>query len=194
VPSRAGEVKLFNVGDGALVREFKDLHSDTVYGVDFSADGIRLATCGADRFVRVVDVASGKIVKNFEGHTHHALGVTWKRDGRTLASAGADKTIKLWDMITGEQKKNLENMFRKEVTSVRYVPGQNTILACGGDATLRIVREEGGDARQFGGDKGFQQCAALSADGKIIAGGGEDGTLRVYDSEGKTWFEFPAGK
>ncbi len=186
VPSRSGEIKLLDPATGAIVREFKDAHSDTVFGVAFSADGKRLASCGADRFIRIFDVAGGSLVRTFEGHTHHVLSVTWRRDGRVLASSGADKTVKFWDMITGEQKFNVENRFKKEVTSARYLWGQNVVLASGGDNNLRILKEDGNDQRNFGGEKGFLQSAAITADGKAAIAGGDDGNLRVWDaSDGK---------
>jgi WD40 repeat protein len=195
VPSRAGEVKLWNVSDGALVREMKDAHSDTVFGVAFTSNGKLLATCGADRFIHVFDTNTGNRVKTFEGHTHHVLSVSWKRDGRLLASAGADKTVKLWDMLTGEQKFSVENRFRKEVTAVRYLQGQNFILASGADNNLRLLKEDGNDSRQFGNDKGFVQCAAVSADGKIIIAGGEDSILRAWDGgDGKLLSSFEPPK
>jgi outer membrane protein assembly factor BamB len=197
IPSRSGEVKIVNPTNGAILREFKDAHSDTVFGVAFSADGKLLASCGADRFIRVFDLATGKLAKTFEGHTHHVLSVSWKRDGRTLASAGADKTIKLWDMVTGEQKLNIENRFKKEATSVHYLWGQNSVLASSGDGTVRILKDEGGgDIKQYGGsDRGFIQSAAVSADGKLVVSGGDSSVLFGYDgADGKQIISFEPPK
>ena len=196
VPSRSGEVKIVNPANGAILREFKEAHSDSVFGVAISADGKLLASCGADRFIRVFDLITGKLAKTFEGHTHHVLSVSWKRDGRTLASAGADKTIKLWDMVTGEQKLNIENRFKKEATSVHYLLGQNSMLASSGDGSVRILKEEGGgDIRGFGGERGFVQNAAISADGKLVVTGGDSSVLFGYDAnDGKQIISFEPPK
>ena len=71
----------------------------------------------ADRFVKVFNVADGKLVRSFEGHTHHVLDVTWKSDGKVLASCGADNVIKVWDFITGDQLRTTA-AFEKEVTAI----------------------------------------------------------------------------
>ncbi|HEV3025203.1 MAG TPA: c-type cytochrome domain-containing protein, partial [Pirellulales bacterium] len=84
-PSRSGELKIFNVAEGTLARAIPDAHSDTIFGLEFSPNGLYLASSAADRFVKVFDVAAGKLHKSFEGHTHHVLDVSWKWDGKVLA-------------------------------------------------------------------------------------------------------------
>ncbi|HTN77854.1 MAG TPA: c-type cytochrome domain-containing protein, partial [Pirellulaceae bacterium] len=102
-PSRSGELKIWKVADGSLIKEFKEPHSDTIYDVEFSPNGQYIATCGADRFMKVFDIAAGKLHRSYEGHTHHVLGVTWRSDGRMLASSGADNVVKIWNFLTGDQ-------------------------------------------------------------------------------------------
>ena len=113
-----------------------------------------LATCAADKFVKLHSVADGKWIKSFEGHTHHVLGVSWNRNERTLASAGADNAVKFWDFAHGEKKKNIGG-FDKEVTAISYVGYTDQALAVSGDAKVRLVREDGSDVRSFSGANDF---------------------------------------
>src|SRR5205085_2051611 len=53
-PSRSGEIKLWNVGNGELVRDLPNIHSDVVLGLEFSPDGNFLASAAADKMARVV--------------------------------------------------------------------------------------------------------------------------------------------
>src|SRR5204862_2984918 len=108
----------------------------------FSPDGTLLASGAADKFLRVSSLSSGKLLKSFEGHTHHVLGVGWKQDGRTLASAGADALVKVWNFTTGERLKNIEG-FGKEVTSIGFVGVTGQFVAASGDGQLRLVRDNG---------------------------------------------------
>jgi WD40 repeat protein len=179
-PTRGGEIKIWQVADGKLMQSFTNVHSDAVFSLDFSADGKYLASGAADKFVKVLDLATGKVVKTFEGHTHHVLGVSWKRDGRTLASAGADNVIKVWDFVTGERKKTIEG-FGKEVTSISFIGITDQTLASSGDNQIQTVNDNGERIRSFEGGTNFMNSASITPDGKIVIAGGHDGVLRIWN-------------
>lgn len=181
-PSRAGEIKLWNVSDGTLAADLRNIHSDAVFSLDFSPDGKFLASGASDKFVRVTDLSTGKLVKSFEGHTHHVLGVSWKADGRTLVSSGADNVIKVWDFISGERRKNIEG-FTKEVTSVSFIGATDQALASAGDNQVRLVKENGENVRSFEGPADYMYSAAATPDGRVIVAGGQDSILRVWNGK-----------
>jgi WD40 repeat protein len=194
-PSRSGELKIWNVSSLALEREFKDAHSDTVFGVEFSPDGKYLASGAADKFVKVFNVATGKHVRSFEGHTHHVLGVSWKADGSLLVSAGADNQIKVWNVETGEQARSITG-YAKQVTSIQFIGTGADIVSSSGDKTVRLHHALDGDNyRTLDGGTDFMYSAAAARDGSIVAAGGEDGVLRVWNGKtGKSLFAFAAPK
>ena len=182
-PSRSGELKLWNVADGALVRDMPEAHSDTVLGIDFSPDGKLMASCAADKFIKVFDVASGKFVRSFEGHTHHVLGVRWRADGKVLASCGADNVVKVWDFVSGDQLRTIQG-FGKEVTSVNFVGSTSLALVSSGDKTVRLYNVDNAQQqRAFGGGGDFMYAAATTPDGKLALGGGQDSVLRIWNEE-----------
>jgi len=188
VPSRSGEVKIWKVSDGSLVREITPSHSDTVFGLSFSPDGKYLATASADKFVKVFDANTGKLMKAMAGHTHYVLAVAWKADGRTIVSSGMDKVVKLWAFPAGGQIKTIEG-FNKEVTAVRFLGIGDEILTTCGDDQVRLGDQEGKTVRSFGGSKGYLFSMAVTPDAKFILGGGSDSVLRIWDATtGKSLF------
>jgi len=189
--SRGGELTLWNVETGAMEKALTDLHKDTVLALSYTADGKFLATGSADKAVKVLDTKSWATVKLFEGHTNHVLGVAWRAEGRTLATAGADNSVKIWDLISGDRKKNIES-WDAEVTSVQFVGLTGNFLAACGDKRVRLLNDSGGEVRAFPSCKDFMQGAAASEDGSVVIGGGQDGTLLLWNgATGKVLTQFP---
>jgi WD40 repeat protein len=180
-PTEDGELKVFEAATGKLVVDIKPCHSDTVYGVAFNADAKMLASGGADKFVKVFQIPSAELVKSFEGHTHHVLDVGWKADGKLLASAGADNSIKVWDFEKGEQARTM-NGHAKQITRLVFVGTTGQIVTCSGDQSVRMWNvDNGGTIRQFGTVNDFLYAVGASPDGSIIAAGGEEGVVRLYN-------------
>jgi WD40 repeat protein len=190
-PSRSGEVRIYDIETGSLVRAIEEPHSDTVNAVRFSPDGQQLASCAADRFVKIWNGADGKFVRSFEGHTHHVLGISWRADGRMLVSCGADMVVKVWDTLTGDQLRTIQNQFNKEVTSVQFVGDGDIFVATAGDARVRFMNAgNGGNVRDFGGTADYMYAGAVSADGKTVLAGGLDSILRIWNDQGQEQAQF----
>ncbi|HEY2785557.1 MAG TPA: c-type cytochrome domain-containing protein [Fimbriiglobus sp.] len=180
-PTEDGEVKIFDANTLAPVLDLKQAHSDTVFGLAFSPNDKRLATASADKFVKVWDFPSGKFLKSFEGHTQLVLDVGWEPDGNRLVSAGADNIVKIWDFDKGEKIRDV-TMHQKQVTRLAFVGKKNEFLTCGGDGQVRLVNgENGGNMRQYPGATDYLYSTAVSTDGTIVASGGEDGIVRIYN-------------
>ena len=180
-PSRSGEVKIFAIESGELVRDFGPIHSDTVLGLDFSPDGRFLATAAADKIIRLLDVSAGKEVRSMEGHTHHVLGIAWQDDGHTLASAGADQTVKVWNVDTGQQRRTITG-FGKELTAIAFIASTNQIASSCANGQVRISNTGDGKAiRTLNAAGDFLYCIDVSADGTRVIAGGHSGTVRVWN-------------
>lgn len=188
--SRSGQLKIFRVADGQLVREMIAAHRDTIHGVRFSPDGQLLATASADRTIKLFRVADGSHVRTFEGHTHHVLGVAWQPDGKLLASCGGDQTVKLWDIETGLAVRTMRGdtyrlgEYRREVTSISFVGRTEHLVTSSGDRSVRMHRTSSPrDVRAFREGASFMHAAVATSDGRLVIGGGRDGVLHVWNGE-----------
>ncbi|MCR9200057.1 MAG: serine/threonine protein kinase [Planctomycetaceae bacterium] len=72
-----------------------------VWCLDWSADGKRLATGGADRLIRVRDVRQGDLVSRLDGHAGAVWSLNWSSDGQSLVSAAFDQTVRTWPVGAG---------------------------------------------------------------------------------------------
>jgi WD40 repeat protein len=75
-----------------------DAHSVAIRG-----DGQQLAVAGVenDQAIRLVDVATGKTVRRFEGHRRPFIRLMYGPDGYTLAALDNQRALHLFDLRTG---------------------------------------------------------------------------------------------
>jgi WD40 repeat protein len=71
--------------------------------VAYAPDGRHILTAGADRTVRLWDVASGEEIHCYEGQgAKSGIGEVWSvafsPDGRRFVSGSADHTVRLWQL------------------------------------------------------------------------------------------------
>jgi len=182
LPSRTGEIKVWNVSSGSLATAFEHPHSDTVVAVAFSRDGTQLASGSTDRTAKLHSWPEGKLLRSFEGHAGHVLGVAWQPDGQRLATAGGDGVVKVWKTTTGEQERTVSG-FSKEVTAVSFPGVTAELLATSGSGVIRLVNPaDGKTIREFNGLTGFVQTLAAARD-VFVAGtaAGQLGLWRLTD-------------
>lgn len=186
IPSRSGELRFWNVADGAPKGEIKKAHLDTITALSFSPEGDRIVSSSTDRYLKIHQVESKELIDQLEGHTNHVLDVAWSADGETLGSAGADHVAKLWTIESGKQKKT-EGGFKKEITALAFLGDTETLVIGGGD---KIVKSGGQNLPSV---DDFVYDVASSADGATILAGGDLGVLRVWTAaDRKLLFSFPS--
>ncbi len=195
VPSRNGQLTLWNLADRTLQQEIAEAHSDTVFDVAFSRDGTLLASCAADKFAKVFDASTGDLRNTFEGHTGHVLGVTWKADASQVATAGADNAIKVWNTTTSEQARTITS-HTKPVVGLSFIGTGDNVASASGDKTVRLhTAANGKNYRSFSGSTDFLHAVVITRDESLVLAGGEDGVIRLWNgADGKLLkaFESPA--
>jgi WD40 repeat protein len=124
--------------------------------------------------------------RSFALHGHPAIVVAlaFSRDGRSLASSSLqDRGVRIWDVANGERKAGFDLPAESLlVTSLEYSPDGRTLLL-GIDHGKVYFRDcETHDARGIlEAHVGWVKSLALTADGKTLVTGGNDGFVRVWD-------------
>ncbi len=182
-PSRDGELLLWDWQTGKIQQELAGMHSDVVLALEFSRDGSKLLSGAADKFVKIIDVATGKNSMSFEGHTEHVLGVSWMADGLTVASASADKSIKVWNTQDGSQKRTISTA-GKQVTGLKFIGTTDKIVSSSGDKVVRMHQVgNGSNYRNLSGSENYLYAVAVTRGEELVVAAGQDGMIRVWNGQ-----------
>jgi WD40 repeat protein/tRNA A-37 threonylcarbamoyl transferase component Bud32 len=179
-----GEIILWDVETGKGLHTLRG-HASYVHALAFSSNGRVLASGGRDEVVRFWQVETGKLIRRFVGHTDEVVSVAFAPDDRTLAS-GAGQQVKLWDTAAPENPLRLPlNQLR--VRAWACFPDSRR-LALGGwipQYGLAMIwdLETGRLLHRLGPHGSEIYALGLSADGKVLATGGAEGTVCLWDAD-----------
>jgi RNA polymerase sigma factor (sigma-70 family) len=203
-----GRVRVWTAADGKEALPTPG-HNDKGTAAAYSPDGKLIVTAGLDRAIRIWDAASGRELRRVEGHAGGTNCLAFLPGGEFL-SGGRDGSIRRWDPATGAER----GRFPPQGGSVEalaaapdgtvFASGTSGGVLCLWDAATGKVRlRQKAHRRQVAAlaistapPGGFRGIAANSARGWVLASGGWDGAIRLWDVQtGKELKEFshPSG-
>ena len=166
-------------------------HTGAVTAVAFGHDGKWLISGGADRTVRVWDLATGQ-ERLRAGDGRHEVGSLAVVPGPGVVLAGQGVTVRGLSPVDGKELFKLTG--HNDAVRCLSVSGDGKRAASGSDdRTVRIwdvgrARE----IRRLGLHRAGVTGVALSADGKLVLSGSRDGSLRLCEAAtGKELRSFP---
>jgi len=191
---RDHQIRLFNLDTRQQPALILASQSDRITALTFSPDGTLLASASADRTVAVWNieaVLAGSTTFPIQIIAYHqdvVTSVAFMRDstGRLLlASGGRDGMIWLGDPLTGAQI-TVIGQFESPVWALAFSPsdaeGNFTLASTAEDGTIWLWgMGNTSTLRRLTGHQGPAMSLTFNATGSLLASGGIDGTLRLWD-------------
>ena len=155
----------------------------------FSPDGRTLAA-GVGNLIILWDVTSSspKPSTQLKGHDIALDALAFSPSGATLASGSRDGVILVWDLAAGEGFRVVRSN-ASDVASLVFSANGKMLASCSSsesDICILDVASGVTSASLSGGHTSGVRCIAFNADGTVLASGGDDGKVTLWDVAEKT--------
>lgn len=161
-------------------------------GLAVRRDDKFLAAAGDDRTVRFWDLANNREAFHLGVQNSQINAIDFSPDGRYIAVATGEGLLEAWDVESADRKKVVEQrVCTTAAYCVRFAPDGKSIAICGERAARLITMPAanspepvGAIRRNFEGPAGHSDLVtsvAFAPDGKSIATGSRDNSVRLWD-------------
>jgi WD40 repeat protein len=183
--------------DAATGKEIKTLggstgHQNLVLCVAYCPDGQLLASGGVDNIARIWKIAGGAPTKTL-AHPSLVDAVAFNSTSNLLATGCHDGAVRIWDVAKGQQVRqiNAHTTPAAPIYCIAWTQDGKQILTGSMDHSMKLSDVSSGKlVREFKKfkEKDFEKghrdavfCLALGPDGKTLASGSSDRTLRLWN-------------
>ena len=178
-------VRIWDPATGKVLRTI--LADGEVSSAVYCLDGSRLAWAVGAKLV-TVDRAENARPVTHEGHLLAILAVAFSPDGKIIISCGEDDKLLVRDAAAGKVTATLEN--EDDATCLAFSPDGKTVVS--GSGKLLVGKDEqlvriwdvatGKCIHKLSGHSKTVRAVAFSADGKVVASGGDSGVILIHDA------------
>ncbi len=161
-----------------------DGHRRYVSKLVFALDGRTLYSASGDETVGVWDVPGRKLLRRLQGHTSGLSGLALVGNARRLVSSASDGSIRLWELPAEIRPQ------AKVILPHRSIGVWGSVFTADSRRLITVSRTEPVTIWEAGTTNALErisalgtknQGVALSADQRLLAVGGCDGTIKIWD-------------
>jgi WD40 repeat protein len=173
-------IRLWDLATGQTSHVLAE-HQGFVEVVAFQPNSTDILASGSrDKTIKIWEL--DRVLYSLVGHSQAVNTLAFSPDGQQLASGSSDRSVNLWQVATGELITTLTG-HRLKITTVVFNT-QGILASASADGTIGIWQNNKMRC-QLTGHVGSVTAIAFSPDGQLLASGGEDRSIRLWDTQ--TW-------
>ena len=193
----AGKIHFLNTTGPARVPIAADAvqedYAGKIFAIAASRDGSTLAVAGSIGDINLYDVPSRRKIATMKGHDMPVESLDFSPDGKHLASASWDKTVRIWEVRSGREERRIAHSAYERL-AVRFSPDGKLLACSDGQHELRHFEHNPGGVVQLwdwaegtlmhvlNGHTNNVFALVFSPDGKTLASGSMDQTVKLWDT------------
>jgi WD40 repeat protein len=184
--------------DGSLIKELKK-HRSLVKDVAINSNGKMGVSTGNDGILKVWQ-RSQRLLRRIYAHSDVVWGLATNHsvDKQLIASISLDNTLKLWN----DQGILLTKIIPEQsgFRAVKFMPNQPIMVTGSNNRLVQLwdISQASQSKikllKNLVGHQASVHALAVSPDGKMIASGGDDQTIKIWNQQGEILRNIPAHK
>jgi WD40 repeat protein len=175
---------LLDARDGADKRRipYNPARTPRFMSAAFTPDGNQLMI-GENYYegqLRLIDVETGEIVRDYVGHSDGLLAIDFNADGSRVVTGSFDNDVRVWNVATGESLNLLEG-HSDRLLSVEFSPNEEFVVSSDNARAIRLWNlGTGFTMYTYSGHTNRVVRASFSPDGRRILTASYDSTVILW--------------
>ncbi|KAJ1920828.1 hypothetical protein H4219_001064 [Mycoemilia scoparia] len=189
-----GKIKIWRVGNGSCIKRIASAHSQGITSLCFSPDNAQVISTSFDGTIRIHGLKSGKMLKEYRGHTTYVNTAIFKPDMTQIISGSSDGSIKIWDYKTTNCLKTVHiNDLKTKIASqdsinsiILHPTSKDSVIVCNRSQRFYVLTFDGKVVRDIGLSHDVEVTfinVVPSQNGKYIYALAENSVLYAFDFE-----------
>lgn len=183
--SADGQIRLWSLESWSCLCIYKS-HDGPIFRSLWSPQGHYFISGGYDKVVRVWMQDHASPQRLLVGHDTAISALAWHPNGMYVFSASdeTDKSIRMWSVTTGACVRVFTG-HTDYVSAIECAPNGNILASadCSGNIFFWDLNKGTKIKRSRGHGKGGIWSLSFSVESNVLASGGQDGTVRLWDVE-----------